>query len=342
MKVQARGGARELGWRRSGSGCRSWSTATGTARQRIHPLERGRRSVTIGRRDEADISLAVGPRVLAAARRARAARGRVDDLRRRALAERHVGQRAAAGRPPAARRRRRRARRPHARDLRQPGRDRDRADARARRAERHAALLRPAAAHPARRCAGRCSATARAPRPRPMSEIAARDGYPGRDRDHRARSSDARAGARRGCRWPSGAGSWRCWRCAPGSSPPTTMAELPGEIRAFVAEQGRRRRRPRPAHDRGRTSSARATSSSAWPARASTTRTRWRRSPKGQVARISPLVPGIDLAGTVVEGAGRGRPRCSSTATTSASPTTAATRSTRACPASGSCRCPTG
>src|SRR3954466_14947381 len=30
-------------------------------------------------------------------------------------------------------------------------------------------------------------------------------------------------------------------------------------------------------------------------------------SPKGQVAQISPLVPGVDLAGTVLSGAGEGR-----------------------------------
>ena len=48
---------------------------------------------------------------------------------------------------------------------------------------------------------------------------------------------------------------------------------------------------------------------------------------KGQVARISPLVPGIDLAGTDEDSARR----CSRTATTSASPITAATPSTRAC-----------
>ena len=35
--------------------------------------------------------------------------------------------------------------------------------------------------------------------------------------------------------------------------------------------------------------------------RASTTRTAWRRRPTGRVARISPIVPGIDLAGVVAE-----------------------------------------
>ena len=48
----------------------------------------------------------VGPGDVAPARRARAARRRVDGLRRRPVAERHVGQRAAPRRPPAARRRR--------------------------------------------------------------------------------------------------------------------------------------------------------------------------------------------------------------------------------------------
>ena len=67
--------------------------------------------------------------------------------------------------------------------------------------------------------------------------------------------------------------------------------------------------------------------------------------PKGQVARISPLVPGIDLAGEVVglRRATRSPPatRSSSPATTSASPTTAARRATPASPPTGSWRCPT-
>ena len=58
---------------------------------------------------------------------------------------------------------------------------------------------------------------------------------------------------------------------------------------------------------------------------------------KGQVARISPLVPGIDLAGRSRTAA----TRCWRTATTSASPTTAATPSTRASRRTGSCRSPT-
>ena len=57
---------------------------------------------------------------------------------------------------------------------------------------------------------------------------------------------------------------------------------------------------------------------------------------KGQVARISPLVPGIDLRPA------RTARRCSRTATTSASPTTAATPSTRGCRPTGSSRCRTG
>ena len=75
--------------------------------------------------------------------------------------------------------------------------------------------------------------------------------------------------------------------------------------------------------------------------RRSTTRTRWPRSRDGQVARTSPLVPGVDLAGTVIEGPGEGR-RCWPTATTSAWRATAATPGSRACRPTGSCRCRTG
>ena len=60
---------------------------------------------------------------------------------------------------------------------------------------------------------------------------------------------------------------------------------------------------------------------------------------KGQVARISPLVPGDRPGRDAARTAAR---RCSRTATTSASPTTAATRSTRGCRRTGSCRCPDG
>ena len=62
----------------------------------------------------------------------------------------------------------------------------------------------------------------------------------------------------------------------------------------------------------------------------------------GKVARISPLIPGIDLAGTVVESErirSRRARRCSPTAMTSASPATAGTPSTPGSRPVGSCRC---
>ena len=83
------------------------------------------------------------------------------------------------------------------------------------------------------------------------------------------------------------------------------MAELPGEIRAFVATKGD------DGVDRGLGTIASgdlgegdvvvrvACSSVNYKDALATI-------PKGQVARISPLVPGIDLAGTVVEGSGEG------------------------------------
>ena len=62
----------------------------------------------------------------------------------------------------------------------------------------------------------------------------------------------------------------------------------------------------------------------------------------GKVARISPLIPGIDLAGEVVASAttrrSRSARRCSPTATSWASRATAATPSTSACRPAGSCR----
>ena len=83
------------------------------------------------------------------------------------------------------------------------------------------------------------------------------------------------------------------------------MAELPGEIRAFVALGGD------DGVDRGLGTIASgdlgegdvvvrvACSSVNYKDALATI-------PKGQVARISPLVPGIDLAGTVVDGPGEG------------------------------------
>ena len=57
--------------------------------------------------------------------------------------------------------------------------------------------------------------------------------------------------------------------------------------------------------------------------------------PGNRVARISPLVPGVDLVGTVVASEDPAVPwasRSSSTATTSASPATAASPATPGCP----------
>ncbi len=121
----------------------------GDGRQRIVALGEGVEAVTIGRRYEADISLPWDPGGLAPARRALAARGRVDDRRRRLVPERHVGQRAAPRRPPAAGRRRPGQDRPHDPRLPLAGRHRPGADDGPGRAQRHAALLRAAAAHPA-------------------------------------------------------------------------------------------------------------------------------------------------------------------------------------------------
>src|SRR5262245_8613646 len=62
----------------------------------------------------------------------------------------------------------------------------------------------------------------------------------------------------------------------------------------------------------------------------------------GKVARISPLFPGIDLAGEVIDSTSPElpvAPRSSLMATTWASPGTAATPSTRGCRRDTSCRC---
>ena len=127
----------------------------GDGRQRIHPLERGRRSVTIGRRDEADISLPWDPECsrLHAELELRAGEWTISDdglsqngtwvnelrlVGRRRLSD---GDDVRVGRTHLI--------------FANPVVGRDRADARAGRAERHAALLRAAAAPAARRCAGR-------------------------------------------------------------------------------------------------------------------------------------------------------------------------------------------
>ena len=83
------------------------------------------------------------------------------------------------------------------------------------------------------------------------------------------------------------------------------MAELPGEIRAFVATKGD------DGVDRGLgTIAADELGEGDVVVRVACSSVNYKDAlatiPKGQVARISPLVPGIDLAGTVVEGPGEG------------------------------------
>src|SRR3954470_8369074 len=83
------------------------------------------------------------------------------------------------------------------------------------------------------------------------------------------------------------------------------MAELPEEIRAFVAE------RSDEGVDRGvRTIGAGELGEGDVVVQVACSSVNYKDAlatiPKGQVARISPLVPGVDLAGTVVEGPGEG------------------------------------
>jgi acrylyl-CoA reductase (NADPH) len=83
------------------------------------------------------------------------------------------------------------------------------------------------------------------------------------------------------------------------------VGDLPGEIRAFVAEKGDE------GVDRGlRTLSGADLGDGDVVVRVEWSSVNYKDAlatiPKGQVARISPLVPGIDLAGTVVEGEGEG------------------------------------
>ena len=83
------------------------------------------------------------------------------------------------------------------------------------------------------------------------------------------------------------------------------MADLPQDIRAFVAVKGDE------GVDRGlRTIAAGELGEGDVVVRVDCSSVNYKDAlatiPKGQVARISPLVPGIDLAGTVVEGPGEG------------------------------------
>ena len=66
--------------------------------------------------------------------------------------------------------------------------------------------------------------------------------------------------------------------------------------------------------------------------------------PTGKVARISPIVPGVDLAGVLVDDCPDCRPghRCSRTATTSGCHATAGSPSTPGCRPSGWWRCRPG
>ena len=105
------------------------------------------------------------------------------------------------------------------------------------------------------------------------------------------------------------------------------MTAIPATFRAYVAEKvdgsdrGRVERGVRAVRARRTCRPARSRSGS--PGRASTTRTGWRRGSDGKVARISPLIPGIDLAGDGRLERRRRDPgrdgRCSPTATTWAS-----------------------
>src|SRR4051812_19978313 len=83
------------------------------------------------------------------------------------------------------------------------------------------------------------------------------------------------------------------------------MADLPDEVRAFVAEKGEN------GVDRGlRTLPSGELGDGDVVVRVDCSSVNYKDAlatiPKGQVARISPLVPGVDLAGTVVEGPGEG------------------------------------
>ena len=77
--------------------------------------------MTVGRREEADISLPWDEECSRLHAELEWHAGRVDGLRRRLVAERHLGQRAAAGRPPAALRRRHGPGGPDRDTLLQPG-----------------------------------------------------------------------------------------------------------------------------------------------------------------------------------------------------------------------------
>ena len=147
-------------------------------RQHIHVLSGNLPSVTVGRRAEADISVPWDPEMSRLHAELRAARRRVDGLRRRPVAERDVGQRPAPGRPPAARRRRPAEDRPHDLRLLRPGPDRGRADAGAGRAERHARASPSSSSASCARSAGRCSWTGRASTRRTDEEVAEATGIP--------------------------------------------------------------------------------------------------------------------------------------------------------------------
>ena len=142
--------------------CRSSSSATVMAVSGSSIWKRPTDSITVGRRYEADISLPWDPEASRLHAELVVPRGRVDDLRRRLVPERHLGQRAAARRPPPARRRRSGEGRPHdhglppARRSTGPGRRWSRPSCRPRRASPSSSSASCA------RSAGRCSPTATA------------------------------------------------------------------------------------------------------------------------------------------------------------------------------------
>ena len=188
------------------------------------------------------------------------------------------------------------------------------------------------------RSASRCSPTATASTRRATSRSPRRRGSRSTS-SPRSWTCSRACSASRTCRGPSAAPRSRCWPSAPGSSARTRAARRAEHLPRRVCGRSWRRRATtgsravvREDFETGDRATATCSSSVAWSS--VNYKDALATIAKGQVARISPLIPGIDLAGH----AGRTARRCSPTATTSASPTTAATPSTRACRRSGSCR----
>src|SRR5215204_3213149 len=252
--------------------------------QRIHPLERGRRSVTIGRRDEADISLPWDPECsrLHAELELRAGEWTISED---GLSQNGTW----------------------VNELRLIGRRRlsDGDDVRVGRT--HVIFAHPGGIGIGPTLVpGELSATPRFSEQQQRILRALCRPLMG-DGDGLLPAPDDEVG-RSGCtscRGASAGASSRSWRCAPGSWPPRTMPDLPVEVRAFLATKGEdgvdRELGTIPSSELGEGDVlVRVAWSSVNYKDALAT------IPKGQVARISPLVPGIDLAGTVVEGPGEG------------------------------------